>query len=353
MNGIIMMNRQQQQRRPQDVDNDVDNNNNIENDNLATIRPTMTTVETVTKVLYPLLLFILAVAFVSLSTEIRDMRRELAMTTRTTQQQQQQSSSSSSSTMMNIRRTSDTSLPWSTITKDMSLSASSTLANTQGTSTTRPIDGPDQDTNDKLQILIVYGPSDDPYLPIMADSIALGVAHVNASMNKSRTNGGTMIESVVKTIETATFDDVMSSQGIIVGSPVQNANTHPAVQAWMNNEWDLLQNLRDKVGAAFVTAGGFSAGEETTAMSVLQSLLVFNMIVVGGIDWMSPFGASAIIFEQPFTNEPLDPKYFPQQCYQPNTELVHPMFKLKARNLGERVADVVARLHGDNRPTVL
>ena len=80
-------------------------------------------------------------------------------------------------------------------------------------------------------------------------------------------------------------------------------------------------------------------------MSILQSLLIFNMVVVGGVDWMSPFSASAIIFEQPFTSEPLDPVYFPQQCYQPNDELIHPMFLLKAHGLGVRVATVTSQLH--------
>ena len=48
---------------------------------------------------------------------------------------------------------------------------------------------------------------------------------------------------------------------------------------------------------AFVTAGGLSAGEETAQMSILRSMLIFNMIVVGGPDWTTPFGASGIMGE--------------------------------------------------------
>jgi multimeric flavodoxin WrbA len=40
--------------------------------------------------------------------------------------------------------------------------------------------------------------------------------------------------------------------------------------------------LKDKIGAAFVSAGGISAGEELTQLSILHSMLIFGMIVVGG-----------------------------------------------------------------------
>ena len=52
--------------------------------------------------------------------------------------------------------------------------------------------------------------------------------------------------------------------------------------------------MRDKVGAAFVTAGGISAGEEAVQLAILRAMLVYNMIVVGGADWTAAFGASAV-----------------------------------------------------------
>eukprot|EP00957_Ditylum_brightwellii_P057429 4354408-Ditylum_brightwellii.AAC.1 len=65
-------------------------------------------------------------------------------------------------------------------------------------------------------------------------------------------------------ISTATFDDVQAANAVILGSSVQDANTHYAVQQWIDQEWILSEMLPDKIGAAFVTAGGISAGQEGT-----------------------------------------------------------------------------------------
>jgi hypothetical protein len=52
----------------------------------------------------------------------------------------------------------------------------------------------------------------------------------------------------------------------------------------------------------FVSAGGISTGEELNLVSLLHSTLVYEMILVGGIDRKSVLGASAIIEEEPFIN---------------------------------------------------
>jgi len=138
------------------------------------------------------------------------------------------------------------------------------------------------------------------------------------------------VEVVLLSVDDVTSDQLVESDAIIVGSPVYNANVSPEISAFIAS-WPFEgQPLKDKVGAAFVTAGGISAGEEIVQMNILQSMLVFGMIVVGGPDWTQPFGASAITGEPPFdVNEP---------------EETSEQFKQKGFLLGERVAKITLKI---------
>ena len=148
-----------------------------------------------------------------------------------------------------------------------------------------------------ITVLIVYGPEDDKYQQKMANYISEGVKSVQAQTSSA-------INVIVKSIATASFtDDVLTADAIIVGSSVENSNVHPKVQEWMNQHWKIrdARQMEYKIGSAFVTAGGISAGQEHTLTSLLQSMLIFNMIVVGGAPtWTFPYGASAITYEYPF-----------------------------------------------------
>jgi len=128
-------------------------------------------------------------------------------------------------------------------------------------------------------------------------------------------------------VDSVQMNDVKTAHAIILGSPVYNANTAPKIQKFINRWPFKTHPLKNKIGAAFVTAGGISAGEEIVLTNILKSMLIFGMIVVGGDDWKSAFGASAIVSEQPFS------KSIDQQ------------FLTKAENLGKRVAEIAVRLN--------
>lgn len=153
------------------------------------------------------------------------------------------------------------------------------------------------------------------------EALAAAVAHGAGEVNG--------VEVILKTVDQVTEVDLLEAKAIIVGSPVYNANVAPRVQQFITS-WPFEgMPLKDKVGAAFVTAGGISAGEELTQMNILQSMLIFGMVVVGGPDWTSPFGASAIIGEPPF---------LPEQG-------LADAFLEKGRKLGSRVGEVAVRLN--------
>ncbi len=111
-----------------------------------------------------------------------------------------------------------------------------------------------------------------------------------------------------------------------------NANVAPPIQRFINN-WPFVRTdssgkggpLRDKLGAAFVTAGRISAGEELAQLNILNAMLIFNMIVVGGPSWHQAFGASGITGEEPFIDKERKGE-------------VHHRFLAKGAALGKRVA---------------
>lgn len=132
-------------------------------------------------------------------------------------------------------------------------------------------------------------------------------------------------------IEDVQKEDILEAAAIIVGSPVHNANMTPAVQRFINN-WPFKGKvMKDKIGAAFVTAGGISAGEELVQTNILHSMLIFGMIVVGGPEWTSAFGASAVVDEEPFN--------------QPNQAgKISEQFLVKGKALGSRVAEITLKM---------
>lgn len=135
------------------------------------------------------------------------------------------------------------------------------------------------------------------------------------------------VQVVLKRIDQTTTKDLLDADAIILGSPVYNANLAPEVVQFMS-AWPFEGNpLKDKIGAAFVTAGGISAGEELAQVNILQSMLVFGMVLVGGDDWTSAFGASAISNESIF-----------------KTENVDKIFLQKGFSLGKRVATIAKKM---------
>ena len=131
------------------------------------------------------------------------------------------------------------------------------------------------------RVLVVYY-SDSGHTAAMAASVVAGAKSVEG------------VVATLETVESAGLSQVLEADAIIVGSPVYNANVAPDVQEFINR-WPIDNApLRNKIGAAFVTGGGISAGEEAVQLSILRSMLIFGMVVVGGPEWTSPFGASAV-----------------------------------------------------------
>ena len=170
---------------------------------------------------------------------------------------------------------------------------------------------------ERTTILISYY-SQQGHTRAMAEAVARGAR-----------SAGAVTVKLLNVAET-TKEDLLTADAIIVGSPVHSGNVSAEVVNFINH-WPFQgAPLRDKIGAAFVTGGGISAGEELVQLNILHSMLIFGMIVVGGPDWTSAFGASAITGEPPFEKAATGTS-------------VAPEFVKKGEALGKRVAELAVR----------
>ncbi len=164
------------------------------------------------------------------------------------------------------------------------------------------------------KILITYY-SESGHTAMLAESVAEGAKEIDGA------------EIRLLTIDKTSTDDLLWADAIVLGSPVHSANVAARVQEFIRT-WPFEgQVLKDKIGAVFVTGGGISAGEELAQMNLIHTMLVFNMIIVGGPSWDQPFGASAVTGEHPFGSE--------------SEELeIDTHFQQKGFKLGKRVAEI-------------
>lgn len=144
-----------------------------------------------------------------------------------------------------------------------------------------------------------------------------------ASMATAVVEGVKAVEGVqvtVKRVEETSLADLQAADGIILGSPTYYGEMSAKLKELIDRSVDIHGKLEGKVGAAFTSSGGVACGAETTLLSIIQTMLVHGMIVQGR-SRTAHYGAAAV-------GAPNDRER--QSC----------------RNLGERTARLVARLHG-------
>jgi NAD(P)H dehydrogenase (quinone) len=131
---------------------------------------------------------------------------------------------------------------------------------------------------------------------------------------------------VLKRVGDVTGNDLVSSDAVVVGSPVYFANMSGEVKTFLDNwglqsKFDLFRErkMRNKVGGAFATGAAISNGKEVTMLTIHAAMLINQMVIVSG---GGGFGASA-------TTGPDSPGIDEKELAE-------------ARALGKRVAEVAA-----------
>jgi len=88
----------------------------------------------------------------------------------------------------------------------------------------------------------------------------------------------------LKKADQATLQDLLDTDGIIMGSPTYFGQMSAELKALLDKSIEIHEKLEGKVGAAFTSAGGTATGAETTLLSIVQAMLVHGMIVQGRSD---------------------------------------------------------------------
>jgi len=88
-------------------------------------------------------------------------------------------------------------------------------------------------------------------------------------------------EVTVKRVEETGLDDLLGSDGIIIGSPTYYGQMAAEVKRLFDSSSEVRGQLENRVGAAFTSAASVGGGSQTTILSILQAMLIHSMIVVG------------------------------------------------------------------------
>jgi NAD(P)H dehydrogenase (quinone) len=160
-----------------------------------------------------------------------------------------------------------------------------------------------------MQVLVMYY-SKSGNTEKLAQEIAKGVNEVDG------------VDCLVKSTSEVTKDDFIESDGIIAGSPVYFG----VMAAEMKDIFDKFVGIRkkmgDKIGAAFATSGDQSGGKETTIFSIIQTMMIYGMIIVGDpLDATGHYGVSCV--------------------GKPDEKTIN-----NARKMGKRVAELAKKVRG-------
>ena len=92
------------------------------------------------------------------------------------------------------------------------------------------------------------------------------------------------LEVTVKKAEETKNSDLLTADGIIMGSPTYFGQMSAKLKALIDQSIEVHKDLTGKVGGAFTSSGGTASGGETTLLSILHAMLIHGMIVQGRAD---------------------------------------------------------------------
>lgn len=129
------------------------------------------------------------------------------------------------------------------------------------------------------QILVLYDRA-GAQIEAMAQAASEGVGTIEG------------VSAVLKDITSATPDDLLDANGIILGSPNWNGITG-RLKSWLDDMSGLGQEglLEGKIGGAFTAGWGRSSGTEFTLLALLHWMLSSGMIIVG-LPWTDRMAVS-------------------------------------------------------------
>ncbi len=89
------------------------------------------------------------------------------------------------------------------------------------------------------------------------------------------------VETVLKKVEDVDAGNLISYDGIVIGSPTYYGTMAWQVKKLLDESICHHGNLKGKVGGAFSSAANVGGGNETTVNDILNALLIHGMIIQG------------------------------------------------------------------------
>ena len=89
------------------------------------------------------------------------------------------------------------------------------------------------------------------------------------------------VEADISPVEQFSYQNLLDYDGIIIGSPTYYGTCSAEIKKLIDDSVSLHRKLDGKVGAVFSSSANVAGGNETTALSILEALLIHGMIVQG------------------------------------------------------------------------
>ena len=145
--------------------------------------------------------------------------------------------------------------------------------------------------SDEPSILVVYD-SRTGHTEKLARAVAEGVRQVEGAV------------AVLRRREEVKDEEIVSSSGILLGSPVHWASLSAESKAFLERVGQVLVEAKElgpgttprtRAAGAFVTGGAVSSGKELARLSILAAFLNMRFVVIGGeeADGFGTLGAQA------------------------------------------------------------
>jgi NAD(P)H dehydrogenase (quinone) len=139
-----------------------------------------------------------------------------------------------------------------------------------------------------------------------------------------------------------TLDDLISADGLLIGSPTRFGNMAAPMKHFLDSTGEIWMSgiLSGKPAGVFTSTGTIHGGQESTLLSMMLPLLHHGMIIVG-----LPYTESAVTE----TRSGGGPYGASHVAGQPPSSVLTEHERVLARALGERVAGIAVAL-GSSRP---
>ncbi len=98
----------------------------------------------------------------------------------------------------------------------------------------------------------------------------------------------TGVEIVLRKAGAVTADDILRSDGIVVGTPVHwsnvTAETKRLLDTIGNTLWKAKATGDGRTAGAFCTGGGVAMGKDVARLSIISAFLTMRFSIIGGVD---------------------------------------------------------------------